>query len=228
MLYYDRINISEGIDVNKIDVSKMWCLSLHCTKNYIFFFQMLWKGSLSKKISLEYVLYCIIRKNDKENERWNFSKKIHGNMTYSSNVLKRWSFIKTALEYNLFLLLGKMRFLFPENIIFFLPMENERWSFSKNTWKCDVFCMLGKDGFLFLAFEITLLSKKQKWSFPQIIHLKMTFLALLKNIHPRKDDIAILNWHSRKSSNDSLYFYRDCFKCFHISLSNENKPENLL
>ena len=136
-----------------------------------------------------------------------FLKKIHGNMTYSSNVLKRWSFIKTALEYNLFLLLGKMRFLFPENIIFFLPMENERWSFSKNTWKCDVFCMLGKDGFLFLAFEITLLSKKQKWSFPQIIHLKMTFLALLKNIHPRKDDIAILNWHSRKSSNDSLYFY---------------------
>ena len=137
-------------------------------------------------------------------------------------------FIKTALEYNLFLLLGKMRFLFPENIIFFLPMENERWSFSKNTWKCDVFCMLGKDGFLFLAFEITLLSKKQKWSFPQTIHLKMTFLVLLKNIHPRKDNIAILNWHSRKSSNDSLYFYRDCFKCFHISLSNENKPENLL
>ena len=26
--------------------------------------------------------------------------------------------------------------------------------------------------------------------------------------HPRKDDIGILDWHSRKSSNDSLYLYR--------------------
>ena len=28
-------------------------------------------------------------------------------------------------------------------------------------------------------------------------------------IHPRKYDIGILDWHSRKSSNDSLYFYGD-------------------
>ena len=28
MLYYDRINVSEGIDVNKISASRMWCLLL--------------------------------------------------------------------------------------------------------------------------------------------------------------------------------------------------------
>ena len=42
--------------------------------------------------------------------------------------------------------------------------------------------------------------------------------------HPRKSDISILDWHSRKSSNDSLYFYGDLFKCFHILPSNEKNP----
>ena len=31
---------------------------------------------------------------------------------------------------------------------------------------------------------------------------------------PRKDDISILDWHSRRSFNDSLYFYRDLFQSF--------------
>ena len=126
MLYYDRINVPEEIDVNKIDVSKMWCLSLHCTKNHIFFFKMLWKDSLSKKISLEYVLHCIIRKDDKENERWNFSKKIHGNMTYSSNVLKRWSFQK-KLHWNI--------------IFFIIIIRKHAISFS---WKYYIFSTDGK------------------------------------------------------------------------------------
>ena len=28
MIYYDRIDVSEGIDVNKTSASKEWCLSL--------------------------------------------------------------------------------------------------------------------------------------------------------------------------------------------------------
>ena len=48
------------------------------------------------------------------------------------------------------------------------------------------------------------------------------------NIHPWKDDIGILDWHSRKCSNDSLYFYGDLFKCFHILLSNCKNPKNLI
>ena len=45
------------------------------------------------------------------------------------------------------------------------------------------------------------------------------------DIHPGKDDIGILGWNSRKSYNDSLYFYGDLFKCFHILLFN-NKKKN--
>ena len=39
--------------------------------------------------------------------------------------------------------------------------------------------------------------------------------------HPRKDDIGILDQHSRKGSSDSMYFYGYLFRCFHIFLSNE-------
>ena len=46
------------------------------------------------------------------------------------------------------------------------------------------------------------------------------------DIHLRKDDIDILGWHSRKSSNDSLYLYGDLFKCFRKLLSNEKTQEN--
>ena len=34
--------------------------------------------------------------------------------------------------------------------------------------------------------------------------------------------------HSRKSSNDSLYFYGALHRCFHILLSSEKKLENLI
>ena len=33
---------------------------------------------------------------------------------------------------------------------------------------------------------------------------------------PRKHDIGILYWHSRKTSNDSLYFYGDLFRKLNI------------
>ena len=48
------------------------------------------------------------------------------------------------------------------------------------------------------------------------------------DFHPSKDDIVILDRHSRKSSNDSFYFYGDLFKCLHILLSNEINPEKLI
>ena len=48
------------------------------------------------------------------------------------------------------------------------------------------------------------------------------------NIHPRIDDIEILDGHSSMSFNDSLYFCGDLFKCFHILLSNEKNPGNLI
>ena len=48
------------------------------------------------------------------------------------------------------------------------------------------------------------------------------------DIHTRKDDFGILDWDSRKSSDNSLHFYGYFFKCFHILLSNQKNPENLI
>ena len=46
------------------------------------------------------------------------------------------------------------------DLIFRRKMKDE------NTWKYDVFCMFAKDAISFsYKYEITLLSKKQRWSF---------------------------------------------------------------
>ena len=53
-------------------------------------------------------------------------KKIHGNMIFNSNVLKRWSFRKRSRRDMIFLeLSGKLVF-FPENMAFFAWTKNER------------------------------------------------------------------------------------------------------
>ena len=77
---------------------------------------------------------------------------------------------------------GKMAFLFPKNMIFFLRTENERWSFSKNTRKYDIFCMLIKWYIFFLQIWNYTSVKKAKMIFSQKIHLKITFPALLKQM----------------------------------------------
>ena len=112
-----------------------------------------------------------------------FSKKVHGNMIFSSNVLKIWFFQKKKkLHWNEIFLVSprKMAFPFPENLIFFLYTESERWSFSKNAWKYDVFCIFAKDGISFLKLSFYL--KKAKMILSRKIHLKMTFPASLKKM----------------------------------------------
>ena len=108
------------------------CWIFRCTKNHIFFFQTSWKDNLSKKkIALKYDHSCIIGKDDisfsrkydltpwTENERWSFSK--NGNMIFSSDVLKRWSFQKGLAGIWSFLYYPeRWYFFFPENMIFFL------------------------------------------------------------------------------------------------------------
>ena len=71
-----------------------------------------------------------------------FPKKIHGNMIFSSNVLKRWPFQQNCTGIWSFLCYLERRYFFlPENIIFFLLTENKRQSFSRNTWKYDIYCI---------------------------------------------------------------------------------------
>ena len=79
---------------------------------------------------------------------------------------------------------GKMEFLFVENMIFL-----ERWYFSKNTWKYDIFCILGKDGIFFPTNMKLSLCQKSKH--------EISGISDKDDIDPRKDDIGILDWHSR-------------------------------
>ena len=69
--------------------------------------------------------------------------------------------------------------------------------------------------FLYTCINVTNMillfcQKNQRRSSPEKIHLKV---------------IDILDWHSRKSSNDSLYFYGDLYRRFHILRSSEKKQE---
>ena len=81
-------------------------LRLHCTKNHIFVFQMLWKDGFSKNmiflilsekmifLFLENIILFFRRKmKDDPSQK---KKNIYGNMIFSSNVLKRWSFLKNS------------------------------------------------------------------------------------------------------------------------------------
>ena len=53
-------------------------------------------------------------------------KKIHENMIFYSNVLKRWSFQRDRAGTWSFLCYLERRYFFHENVMFFLWIENER------------------------------------------------------------------------------------------------------
>ena len=137
-------------------------------------------------------------------EKWKviFLKKIHGNIIFSSNAPKRWSFQKKSRwDMIFFVLSGKMvhffqkiwYFLFGRKIKDDLSQEIHGNIFSVYMYKC-------------YKYDVTLLQTKSKMIFSQKITLKS-------------------DWHSRKSSNDSQYFYGDLHRCFHILLSSEKKQE---
>ena len=137
------------------------------------------------------------------------SQKIHGNMIFSSNVLKRWSFQKRLLRWGMIFIVlsGKMVF-FPENMIFLPWAGSEGWPFSRNTWKYDIFCVHVR--VLQTWCHAPLPKKNQRWSYPAKIHLKV---------------IDVLDWHPRKSSSNSLYFHGDLYRRFHVLLSSEKKKQ---
>ena len=132
-----------------------------------------------------------------------FLKKIHGNMIFSSNVLKGWSFQKGPHWDMIFLVLsGKMVF-FPK-IIFFPWAGNERWSFSRNTLKYDIF-LCTRTGVTNVAPRHSA-KRNQKWSYPTKIHVKV---------------IDVWDWHSKKSPSNSPYFHGDLYRRFHVLLSSQ-------
>ena len=117
-------------------------------------------------------------------------KKIHGNMTFSSNFLKRWSFQKEPRGDMIFLVLsGKM---------IFFPRKHDIFSLGRK-WEMT-FLKKYMEIWYFLRTRIGVTNvasrppakKNQGWSYPTKIHLKV---------------IDVLDWHYRKSSSNSLYFH---------------------
>ena len=137
-----------------------------------------------------------------------FLKKIHGNMTFSSNFLKRWSFQNGPCRGMIFLVLsGKIVFFFLKHDIFswgrkwemaFLKKYMGIWYFLCNVQVLQTWC------------PAPLPKKSQRWSYLAKIHLKV---------------IHALGWHSGKSSSNSLYFHGDFYRCFHILFSSKKNQE---
>ena len=112
-----------------------------------------------------------------------FLKKIHGNMIFSSNNLKRLSFQKASRWEMIFLVLSGKVVFFPENVVFFPWTEDEGGV---------IFLKKYTETWYFLLIYSTLPCQKkenQRWSYSAKIHLKV---------------IDILAQHPRKSSSNSL------------------------
>ena len=150
--------------------------------------------------------------------RDDLSQKIHGYIIFFSNVLERWYFQKNRigiLSFNLerrhfftrkyiFSLDGKWK------VIFLKKYMDRKWEMIFLKKHMEIWY------FLYICTNVTNIwyypsaKKTQRWSSPEKIHLKLT---------------DILDWHSRKISNDSMYFYGDFHRRFHIMLSSEEKQE---
>ena len=107
--------------------------------------------------------------------------KKHGNMVFSSNILKRWSFRKIWHWNMIFLVVlsGKMIFLFPEICSHSLDAKWKIIFLKKNTWKHDIF------------FKCP-----QKMVFPKIIALEYDIACIMWKdgiFSPGKYDIFSLN-----------------------------------
>ena len=104
---------------------------------------------------------------------------------------------------------GKMIFLFPENMILFFRRKMKD-DLSQEIHGNMIFSVYM---YKYYKYDITLLPKKSEMIFSRKNTLKGDW-------HSRS--------HSRKNSNDSLYFYGVLHRHFHILLSSEKKPENLI
>ena len=138
------------------------------------------------------------------------SNIIHGNMIFSSNFLKRWSFQKGPRRDMIIVLLsGEMVFLSQKHDILSLGRKWEM-TFLKKYMEIWYF-LRTRIGVTNVASRPPA-KKNQGWSYPTKIHLKV---------------IDVLDWHPRKSSSNSLYFHGDLYRRFHVLLSSEKKNRKL-
>ena len=112
--------------------------TIHCTENYIFFFQTSWEDGLSKKIALKFHLSCVIGKMKDDHsqtihEIWHFLQMFWKDGLFKKDRARAWYFLN-YLERCYFL---------PKTWYFFPGWKTaEKWPLPRNTWKHDVFCSI--------------------------------------------------------------------------------------
>ena len=137
-----------------------------------------------------------------------FLKKIHGNMIFSSNFLKRWSFQKGPRRHMIFLVLsGKMVFFSRKHDIFSL---GRKWEATFLRKYMEIWHFLCTRTGVTNVVPHPSIKKHQRRSYPAKVHLQV---------------IDVLDWYPRKCSRNSLYFHGDLYGRFHALLSSEEKPE---
>ena len=157
-----------------------------------FFFPKIWSYTLDRK------------------RKMIFLKKIHWNMIFSSNFLKRWSFQKGPRWDMIFLVLsGKMVFFSRKHDIFSL---SRRWGMAFLKKYMEIWYFLCTCTGVTNVVSRPSAKKSQRWSYPAKIHLKV---------------IDVLDWHHRKSPSNYLYFHGDFYRRFHVLLSSEKKNRKL-
>ena len=175
------------------DVMKRWSFLKNCAgiwsflyyrEIWYFFFPKIWSCSLDGKWKMI------------------FLKKIHRNIIFSSNFLKRWYFQKGPRWDMIFLVLSRKIVFFPKTY-FFLGQEVRDY-LSQEIHKNMIFFV-----YMYRCYKRSatpLCRKNQRWSYLAKIHLKV---------------IEVVDWHSIKSSSNSLYFHGDLYRRFHVLLSSE-------
>ena len=192
---------------------------LYCTENHVFFLKTSWKDCLSKKIVLDIIFLVLSRKMMfifPENRILHLTRKmkddlyqnLHGNMIFSSNFLKRWSFQKGPFwDMIFFVLSGKMVFFSRKHDIFSSGGKWEVIFFKKYMEIWNFLCT--RTGVTNVVSRSSA-KKNERWSYPAKIHPKV---------------IDVLDWNPRKSSSYSLYFHGDYYRRFHVLLSSEKNSK---
>ena len=199
----------------------------YCMENHIFLSKTPWKDGFSKKncAGIWPFLYYWERFfffpkiwSYPFDGKWKMIslKKICTNI-FSSNVLKRWSFKKNCagIWSCMFLYYLERWYFFPKNLIFFLWAKNERWSFTRNTWKNDFLYICTGATNLILCLPLSPSPAKKN---PKKAKMILSHKNTPKVIH-------ILDRYPKNSFHNSLYFYGDLYRRFHILISSEKNQE---
>ena len=182
--------------------------SLH-GKPYFYFPDVL-KRLPFKKNALKYDLSCIIGKNDifRQKMKVDLSRKKYMKIWYFLQMFwKDGLFKKIYLEYDITCIIWKGGL---------FPRKNDIFSLD-GKWKM----ILLKKCMAIWYFLYIRIAVSNMISCPSAKKKSKIILQKKSKLHLKVIDI--LDWHSRKSSNNSLYFYGDLYKCSYIAFQKKKQ-----